>query len=339
MSTVNTVKFTPEQLAEAAAKFSGKLLQIPRLSLDAMMQYLTPRLGITGKEIVGTSAARAQLHPYRRDEIQEGTAEVQLRVLETHFGTCNYPFAPNDIIKTILGHIASQAKGDNLKSTISAQMVLADVAASIGEDLGYAVWQGKFNPDGKDTLSLFDGYDEITRKEIEAGNIHQEKGNYAVIKRINKENAVDVFKYIARRLHPILRRTECFMFVDPWLADMYNDCYAMTHQGLVYNDKYDQVAVEGTAGKLIIVPLAEKAGSQYIQISPKSNMLFGCDGMSDKESINIGKYSPDTLMFELRTFYGVQFESLDPRRLFVAYIEDIGADKNDFENMDGVDAD
>ena len=314
------VKFTPEQYAEAAAKFRGPLLAVPYLSLSAILQYMTPRLGVTGEEIVGESTVKAQLHPYRPDEIQKADVDIKLRILKTYFGTCNLNFIPNNVITTIIGHKASQAKGDGLKSTISAQMVLTNVAKYIGEDLGYAIWKGVRNPAGKTTMDLFDGFDEITRKEIESGNLSEENGNYLKVPAITKANAVDVFKQILYALHPVLRRTECFMYVAPELADLYNECFQMSHSGLIYNDKYEQVVVEGSSKKLIIVPMAEKAGSNYIQVCPKTNMLVGMDQMSDKESVNVGKYSSDTLTFEMRAFYGAQFESIDKRRMLVAEV-------------------
>lgn len=316
-----SITFTPEQYAQAAVKYRGPLLKVPYLRLGDMLAYMTPRLGVTGKEVVGSATVTANLHPYRPDERQKANLDVKLRVLETFFGTCNLDFEPNAAISTILGHKASQAKGDALKATPTAQEVLALTAATIGESLGYAVWGGVRNDSGKTTLDLFDGFDTITKKEIEAGNLSTANKNYLAVPEITNVNAVDVLKDILKAMDPILRRTECFLFCAPEIADAYNEAYQMTHTGLVYNDKYDQVCVEGSGKKLIIVPVPEKAGSKYIQVCPKANMLVGVDQMSDSESIGIGKYSPDTLTFEMRAFYGVQFESIDKRRMLVAEIK------------------
>ncbi|MDE5651867.1 MAG: hypothetical protein K2I48_00185 [Muribaculaceae bacterium] len=315
-----STKFTPEQYAKAAVKFRGPLLKTPYLALKDQLQFLTPRFGITGTEIVGQSNATVQLHPYRANERQQISHDIVLRELTTYFGTCNAEFEPNAIISSIIGHRAAQAKGDGLKNTLGAQDVLFHVAHSIGEGLGYATWNGVRNPQGKTTADLFDGYDTITAAEIEAGNISEEKKNYMKVPAITNVNAVEVMKKILYALHPVLRRTECFVYCAPEVADAYNEAYQMTHTGLVYNDKYDQVVVEGSGKKLIFVPLAEKAGSKFIQVCPKSNMLVGMDQLSDKESVNVAKYDSDTLVFEMRAFFGVQFESIDARRMFVAEI-------------------
>lgn len=326
---MSSITFTPEQYAQAAAKFRGPLLKIPYLKLGDMLGYMTPRLGITGKEIVGSATVTAQLHPYRANERQEANLNVELRELETFFGSCNIDFEPNAAISTILGHKASQAKGDALKSAPTAQDVLTLIAGTIGESLGYAIWDGVRNKSGKTTADLFDGFDTITSKEIAAGNLATAKKNYMSVPAITNVNAVDVLKSILFAMDPILRRQECFLFCAPEVADAYNEAYQMTHTGLVYNDKYDQVVVEGSGKKLVIVPIPEKAGSKYIQVCPKANMLVGMDQMSDGESINVGKYDSDTLTFEMRAFYGVQFESLDKRRMFVAEITEPSAESAD----------
>ncbi|MBO4622161.1 MAG: hypothetical protein J5635_05800, partial [Paludibacteraceae bacterium] len=72
---------------------------------------------------------------------------------------------------------------------------------------------------------------------------------------ITSENAVDIAKQILFSLDPRLRAQDLYMFCSQDFADKYNEAYQLTHAGLVYNGQYSQTTVEGSNGKLHIVPL------------------------------------------------------------------------------------
>lgn len=312
-----SLSFDLKEFQDAAIKYRGPLLKLPSLALKDQLRYMTPRVDVRGTELVGSANARVQLHPYKAGKRQDVNLDVKLRPLTTYFGSANADFEPSSAISTLLGHRAAQAMGDALKNTPTAREVIALVGKGVGEDLSYALWGGERNEAGETTHDLFDGFDTITDREVAAGNISEANKNLKVIPKISNVNAVDVFKEILYAMHPLLRREDCFLFCAPEDADAYNEAYCMTHSGLVYNDRYDQVAVEGSGKRLIIVPLPEKAGSKYIHVCPRSNMLVGMDQMSDQERIAVEKYGPDVLTLEMRLFFGVQFESIDPRRMLV----------------------
>ena len=80
--------------------------------------------------------------------------------------------------------------------------------------------------------------------------------------------------------------------------------------------------MEGSNGKLHLVPLFNKADSQFIHVTPKSNMLVGFDQMSDVESVMVKEYEPFILSYIATMFFGAQFESIDKRRLMVVELAD-----------------
>jgi hypothetical protein len=88
----------------------------------------------------------------------------------------------------------------------------------------------------------------------------------------------------------------------------------MSHGGIIYNKEYGQVSVEGSDGRLKLVPLYNKADSKFLHICPKANMLVGFDQMGDIESILVKEYAPFVLTYIATMFFGVQFESIDKRR-------------------------
>jgi hypothetical protein len=167
-------------------------------------------------------------------------------------------------------------------------------------------------------MDLFDGFDTITSAEITAGKIAASEGNYMKLdEAITTANAVDIAKEVLFSLDPHLRAQTCYMFCSQDFADKYNEGYLLTHAGINYNTQYNQTAVEGSNGKLILCPLANKADSNFIHVSPKINMLVGYDQMGDMESVMVKEYEPFILSYIATMFFGTQFESIDKRRLKV----------------------
>lgn len=311
--------YTLEDFQKAAITFRKDLLRLPIIGIQETLQYMTARPGVRYSELVGSSSADAQFAPYKAGQRSELNLNLVLRELKTYFGSVNADFEPNAEIQTLLGHRASQALGDAQASTPQAVEVLANVAKALSGHLNDAIFSAKRNPEGKTTADLFDGFDTITEQEVNAGNLSAEKGNYMKLESaITASNAVDVLKSILYKMDPLLRREDCFLFCPYEIADAYNEAYLMTHSGIVYNERYNQVTVEGSNNRLTIVPLASKQGTKYIQITPKRNMLVGFDQMGDVENVMVKEFAPDILTFMAKIFFGVQFESIDKRRLLVA---------------------
>ena len=305
--------FTLDDYQKAAIKWRKDLLMLPIIGISDTIQYMTGRPGIRYKENVGTIYADAQFAPYKATRTGDVNLNLDFRTLETHFGNVVAKFEPNSAISTLLGTGAT--KGDGQMTTPTALHVLAQIAKGLSEHLNDAMWNGVRNANGDTTKDLFDGFDTITQKEITAGNVSAENGNYMKItEKITSANAVDVAKEILFSLDPRLRSQELLMFCSQDFADKYNEAYLMSHGGIAYNTQYAQGSVEGSNGRLKLVPLYNKADSKFIHICPKSNMLVGYDQMGDIESIMVKEYEPFILTYIATMFFGVQFESIDKRR-------------------------
>ena len=305
--------FTLDDYQKAAIKWRKDLLMLPIIGIQDTLQYMTGRPGIRYKENVGTIYADAQFAPYKATRTGDVNLQLDFRTLETHFGNVVAKFEPNSAISTLLGTGAT--KGDGQMTTPTALHVLAQIAKGLSEHLNDAMWNGVRNANGDTTKDLFDGFDTITEKEITAGTIAADQGNYMKIdEAITSANAVDIAKEILFSLDPRLRSQELLMFCSQDFADKYNEAYLMSHGGIAYNTQYAQGTVEGSNGRLKLVPLYNKADSKFIHICPKSNMLVGYDQMGDIESIMVKEYEPFILTYIATMFFGVQFESIDKRR-------------------------
>ena len=307
------LQFTLDDYQKAAIKWRKDLLMLPIIGIQDTLQYMTGRPGIRYKENVGTIYADAQFAPYKATRSGDVNLKLDFRTLETHFGNVVAKFEPNSAISTLLGTGAT--KGDGQMTTPTALHVLAQIAKGLSEHLNDAMWNGVRNANGDTTKDLFDGFDTITQKEITSGAISAENGNYMKIsEEITSANAVDVAKEILFSLDPRLRSQELLMFCSQDFADKYNEAYLMSHGGIPYNTQYNHATVEGSNGRLKLVPLYNKADSKFIHICPKSNMLVGYDQMGDIESIMVKEYEPFILTYIATMFFGVQFESIDKRR-------------------------
>lgn len=310
------LKFSPEDFQNAAIKYRSELLMLPIIGCQDTLQYMTARPGIRYKERVGTMSGEAQFAPYKPTRATDFNLNVDYRELETFFGSVVSDFEPNSAVSTLLGTGAT--KGDGQISTPTAKSVLALIAKSLSEHLNDAIWNGVRNATGDTSKDLFNGFDTITQSEITAQNISAEKGNYLKLTEdITAVNAVDVAKKILFSLDPRLRSQELFLYCSQDFVDKYNEGYLLSHGGIPYNTEYGQTAVEGSNGKLKLVPLYNKADSKFMHVTTKSNMLVGFDQMGDIENVMVKEYKPFILSYIATMFFGVQFESIDKRRFKV----------------------
>ena len=290
--------FTLQEFQEAATKWRSDLLMLPIIGIQETLKYMTARPGIRYKENVGALSGDAQFGPYKPSRSTDFNLNVDYRTLETFMGSVVAKFEPNSAVSTLLGQVGA-TKGDGQTKAPTALHVLALIARGLSEHLNEAIWAGKRNAAGDTTIDLFDGFDTITDKEITSAN------------------AVDAAKEILFSLDPRLRSQDLYMFCTQDFADKYNEGYLLSHGGINYNTQYSQTTVEGSNGRLHIVPMYNKIGSKFIHICPKSNMLIGYDQMGDVESVMVKEYEPFILSYIATMFFGCQFESIDKRRFKV----------------------
>ena len=309
--------FTLQEFQEAATKWRSDLLMLPIIGIQETLKYMTARPGIRYKENVGALSGDAQFGPYKPSRSTDFNLNVDYRTLETFLGSVVAKFEPNSAVSTLLGQVGA-TKGDGQMKAPTALHVLALIARGLSEHLNEAIWAGKRNAAGDTTMDLFDGFDTITTKEVTSGAIAAEEGNYMKLdEEITSANAVDIAKEILFSLDPRLRAQDLYMFCTQDFADKYNEGYLLSHGGINYNTQYSQTTVEGSNGRLHIVPMYNKIGSKFIHICPKSNMLIGYDQMGDVESVMVKEYEPFILSYIATMFFGCQFESIDKRRFKV----------------------
>lgn len=313
------VNYNEEDFQKAAIQFKNDLLPIPVLSLKDSTCYMSVISGVRYEELVGSKSTNAKFRPAgRKKAADQVDLNLALRKLKTFEGELTAEFDPNTAIQLLIGHRASQASGDGLKDVPSAKEVLALIAKDAAQDLVYVIWSGKLDEESDDIFAICDGFDTITEEEISKGNIAEAKKNLLQFKdEITEDNILDLCQQILDNMDIRLRRQECFLFCPQWFADMYNRAYKKNSAAQIYNKEYEQLYVEGSNRKLTIAPVEGKEGSPFLHITPKANILIGCDQESDLENVKVKEYSPRLLTFLMDLFLGCQFRAIDSTSLFV----------------------
>lgn len=318
MSTAHKLVFTDEDYKKAAIKWSRELLYLPLLSLESITKYLQPYGGLRYKAKLGSAESNAQFAPYKSGRKSASTTKVVNREIEAYPANVVEDFDPNDHMRELIG-LTAATLGDGLKQAPSAKLVLACVMKSLGHHLRPALFDGVYDENGDTSMDVCDGFNTIADREIEAGNISEAKGNLIKVgTAFDSTNAVDIAKEIDRSCDPSLRSVQKYLYCSQEFYDAYCDAYLVSHPAVVYNKQFDQITVEGSRNLTTLAPIDVLSGSDKFYVSPKSNMLFGFDNMSDVSRIQVDRFAPFVLTLSAVMFLGTQFRSIDKRFLKVA---------------------
>lgn len=314
------VKFTPEELSQSAVKYRKELLMMPVFKLGDTLQHMSPRYGIRYQEKVGELSGDMQFGPYSDTRIDDSQVEIKGRTLSTYLGSVVKKFSPNSVYQSIWSDAVT--KGEELKRTDIVRRIVAYLSGKLGENIHDVMWNAKRNDAGVNTIDLFNGFDTIAEDEIKKEEISTKKRNlFAFSEAITGVNAVDLLKEFYRSANPKLRKIQTKLFIPYSIYDMYVDDYQASKGPLLYNTAFDKVFLEGSRNRCELVPLDNKAGSNFIQLTPKQNMLVGFDQRSGEEEIVIEKHEAFILQFIATLFIGAQYESISPERLLIGELK------------------
>ena len=167
--TKGYVQITDEQLAKSAVKYRKELLMMPVLAMASTLQHMSQRPGVIGKETVGEINGDIELGPYDEGRVDENGVSIDPRTLETFLGSVVKKFSPNSVWQTVYGNLIS--KGEALKNVDITRQVLAFLSAKLGANLNAVLWSAKRNEGGTKSKDLFNGFDTITKTEMDASKI------------------------------------------------------------------------------------------------------------------------------------------------------------------------
>ena len=307
------------ELKKSATTFQKELLMTPVISCSDTLQHFTGRPGVAGRQVIGQLTGNIELGPYNATRVDDTGVNITPRVLETYLGSVVKRFDPNEAAKTVWGEAFAQ--GEELTRAALVLQVLTYLSAQLGKMIGAALWTAERDASGDKTKNLFDGFDTITKKEIDASSISTTQGNlHEFPEAFSDTNTVDLLMKFYEGAAPELQAVATKLYIPHSLYNAYNRDYATRFGSTPYNHEYSKTFLEGTQNLCELVPLASKKGSEYVHLSTKKNMLYGYGaGMAD-ENIAIEKYHEFLISFVATMYFGVQFETIAKESLFVGKI-------------------
>jgi hypothetical protein len=313
------VNFSDQDLAKSAIKYRQQLLMMAVIGMEETLKYMTLRPGVRYKEVVGELTGDIEIGPYSETRVDDSDMNISKRELETYLGSVVKNFSPNSVYQSLWG--SSITKGEALKDTEITKLVLGYLMKKISESLNKNVWGAKRVEGGSKTSELFDGFDTIAAKEIASKTLSTDLKNlYVFDSAVDKTNAVDALKTFYRNSSDVLRGEKTNLWIPYDVYDAYVDDYQSTVGATPYNKEFEKTFLEGSNNNCTLVPMSNKAGSKYIQLSTQSNMLIGVDQQSDLEQITVEKHAAFTLQFIATMFFGCQYESINKEKLLVGQL-------------------
>lgn len=316
------INISDAELQKSAVTYRKELLVMPVIAAEATLQHMTPRPGVAGREVLGELSGGIELGPYDPKRYDDEGLDIKPRTLETFLGSVIKRFDLNSVAKSVYGSLTTQ--GEALTSLDLARQVLNYLSMQLGRNLNLHIWSAKRNDTGTKTKDLFDGFDTITQKEIDAGTIGTTQGNFMQLPQaIDESNATDILMNIYENADDTLQGVPTKMFVPFSVYRAYNKDYLASFGNVVYNTEFKKTYLEGTDNLCELVPLVGKKGSQFIHLTTKSNMIYGYGDALDSEKIAIEKHHEFLLSFVATMFFGCQFEAINKERLMVAKIASV----------------
>lgn len=307
MPTITTLA----DLQRSAVTYRRQLLQMPVIAAQDTLQHMTPYPGVLGRHVLTEISGRLDIGPYKRSRWQDGAVTLTPRTLETYLGNNAVNFDPAELFGTIFGE--SVLKGEALKASRIAADILTYMAAQLGRRLNMALWGAVRNPDGDTTADLFDGFDTLTEKGVQDGDIAADKGNYTELTEpVTAENAVDILQGVYDSLSDELQGQAVNIYLSKDIYRKYLKDYKAETGPIAYNDRYEQLTLEGSGGLATFVPLTSKKGSPFIHVAPRQNMCYGFGNGVAGETVTVEKYKPWEFTLEAAYVFGVQFASVSP---------------------------
>lgn len=318
MSKIIIDAATLEDYKKTAVKWNSTLMDLPIRSAMDVLGFMHGLTGLRGEMQLGEIGADSQFAPFKKERSNTSNVNIKYRVIKNYLGNAVDEFAPVDYAHLTMGY-DDPIVGEAIKGASTTALVLFHIAKARGQHIAQAVLTGVRNDEGNTTEDLCDGLLTIAGKEITAGTISKEQGNYIKLtEAFTFQNACDLLKEeVIFKLNPFMRRENNLLLCDPELVDMYNESYQATHTGLQYNQAYNQPYVEGSHNKVTLVGLPEMAGQKRMILTQKDNMWWATYNKSDEMAVDIMRKDHYTLSFAANMWLGTQFRTIDKRRLTI----------------------
>jgi len=300
-----------QSLIDAGTRYRKDLLTQPVAVLADVLQYMTLKTGLQGKEIGGILNTNAELRPYKtaKDAVSDSTTIVPYE-WETFLGDTVKEFDPN----AILGTLYTERTATKPNEREIARLVALEMAKKVGEALYNNMFTAVRNASGTTTATLFNGFSTQIAAAVTATTLSAALKNFQDLTgtAITAINAGDVLKAAWRACDPLLKKQNVNLYLPTSILEMYEDWFQAEFSAAPWNTDFTQRKMVGTQGKVTFVPLDNMEGQDYMIFSVRENMKVGVDQESDKEDVRIRECdNPKAVQFFMMAYFGVGFDNMD----------------------------
>jgi hypothetical protein len=194
------------------------------------------------------------------------------QILKARRCSFDISIVPLDLYQSWIGQVEGAPPGSPFDIPLE-QFIMDAITERVIDDLETAIWSGTYNASGTTAAATMSGIltlitAAIASTEIPAGNVYDGEV-------IDASNAFDQVKGIRALIAPEYRQKEMYCLMSQSVADLYLEAYRAEVGAVVYNKSFDQMYVEGTRAKIIVVP--GMGTSQRVIFTPKENLVYGYD--------------------------------------------------------------
>lgn len=318
------VTFSPESLSTAFQRYRTELIVMPMYAMAKATQHMGYRDGIRYMEHVHEMGGKFQMGNFDKYKKGDGAMDIKQRTLQTYLGNCIEPIDPVSIYKSLWG--SDITNPNKLANVPWVKRVCAYVMAQIGEHMYNVMWTAKRDPaDTEVTSKWFDGFCTIEDKEIAAGTMSKELGNYYELpEAITADNAEDILKDFVwgaagwNGVDGKLLDQKVKIFMSTRTKHYYEESYQKNHGSLPYNLQYEKAHLDGMPNAEFVA--LGNVPDDYMSITPKNNILTLWNQKTEDETFIVkpsltSHYDVD---FISNMFYGEQYQSINKEMLCVA---------------------
>jgi hypothetical protein len=306
-----------EDLIKAGIKYRKELLTFPLLALDDVLQHMTLRTGIQGKEVGGSLDVDAELRPYRTAKDATGGPTITPFEWEVFLGDTVKEFDPHAILGTLYTE-RTITPADQMKL---ARKVAFVMAGKVGEALRAAMFVAERDASGNNTVDLFNGFSTLAAAAITAEKISVAKKNLTDLTStpITGQNVGDVLKEAYRKLPVHLKRNRNLkLYLPTSIVELYEDWFQVEYGHAPWNDGFHHKSLIGSNKNCQFVDLDNMEDQNFMFFSIKENFQVGVDQLGDKETVEIRRPdNPKMVQFFMKAHFGTGFDTLDHRYLNV----------------------
>lgn len=300
-----------QSLIDAGIKYRKDLLTQPVAVLADVLQYMSLKTGLQGKEIGGILNTNAELRPYTtaKEVVSDATTIVPYE-WETFLGDVVKEFDPN----AILGTLYTERTSVKPNEREIARLVALEMAKKVGEALYNNMFVAVRNASGSTTADLFNGFSTQIAAAVTATTLSAAKKNYQDLTgtAISASNCGDVLKAAWRACDPLLKKQNVNLYLPTSILEFYEDWFQTEYGSAPWNQDFTQRKLVGSQGKVTFVPLDNMEGQDYMLFTVRENMKVGVDQESDKEDVRIRECdNPKAVQFFMMAYFGVGFDNLD----------------------------